>query len=332
MAQYEGEMTFAEALALSTGQEYDASADPEVNGEPAEGAESAAEAPEGEEGTEATPEPQEAAEAEPEAPEPSPAEQRSLARLIERENALDKRKAELEAMRAEIEAAKAQNVDFQTWQEDFKIDPVSTIREAYPDADLKALAQDLWNEAQGNAAPPAYRATKDARAARLEAARARREMEGSRKRAEEVKSSPEDGNQVLDQYVADLRGYAEQVDVDKFPLVARLSKHDAQRALGGMFGHAQRVAQESGGRTVLTPEQAAEALEKELRFFKSLGDDSAAEPSKTPSGKQEASAQPTTLRNNHTKVQPGLEAEDELSDEYLRRKAFEAIGLDPATA
>lgn len=323
---YDGELSFEDALAALTHIPDEPFAETAPEAEPEPAPEEPSDAPEA---AEAAPEP-EPAEEQPEPVEVEPEPQsKALSKLIEREHALEQRERKIREEQEALKELRAKVDEYKHWQEDIKVNPIDFLRANLPEGtDLRQLATDLWYEANPDKAPRDYRAVKEARAARAEAVKAQRVRQQTQQETEQG------GEQALQQYIGSMKAYTASVDAAKYPLVSRYAKKAGDdRTVSALFAHANRRFEESGGQVVLTPEQAAAELEKELDLYASLGrEDKPAESSDARLETKEAPTQPATLRNSHSQVQPNRVPEDELSDYALRKKAFMGMGYSEADA
>lgn len=284
----------------------------------------ATEAPEAPEPVEASP-----VESEP-APAPTQAEDKSWARLMSREQAFLEKQQRFEAEKAAFEASKRQQPSpSEDWQGDLAINPVQFLREHFGDSFNPAkLAEDLWFESMGADAPAHYHATKEARAAHLEAVRTRREMGRTREeQPAQVQTNQQQEDAALWEYATGLKDHAKSLSAEENPLIAAFVKtRGDQGAMDAMYAHAVKLSKEYGGTRTPTPAEVAASLTKELQELKSMFGVETAAPSQEAKPQASSHSTPSTLRNQHQSTQADLEAEDELSDEFLRRQAFEAMG------
>lgn len=267
----------------------------------------------------------EAVEAPPvEEPPVEAAPSKSLARIMERETKLLERESKLDEAQPQLEALRQKVQQFEAAQQTFSKDPIEFIRSMSPDTDFKRLAETLWYESQGGEAPKAYLDRKaathqnrelDERIAKIE------EGEQARQRQRQE----QEANNTVAQYQGSLQAFAETAEAETFPLLTVMQAKNPEWVSGTMLQIARVHAQKSNGQVVLTPDQAASELEKHIASFQ-VAQPQAEQvtPPATPQG--------TSLRNTSTQTQPDREPVDELSDDFLRRKAYEAIGLDPDLA
>ncbi len=253
----------------------------------------------------------------PAAPEDAPAADKSLARIMERETQLMERQAKLDAAQPELEALRTRVQAFESAQNTFQQNPLSYIQSLAPDMDLKQLATTLWYESQGAQAPQAYLEKKVANQHNTElAGRIAKIEQGEQERQRQSQTNA--AQQAVAQYQGSLEAFARTAPAESFPLLSAMQAKNPQWVGGTMLEIAQQHARNTRGQ-VLTPDQAAASLEKHIASFQ-VGQQP--QPQVTPP----VTTQGTSLRNNSTQTQPDREPEDELSDEVLRRKAFEACG------
>jgi hypothetical protein len=267
-------------------------------------------------------EPVEAAAEEPAAEEPEKGEvpDKSLAKIMEREQRVMEAQAEydqkLEALKPLLERVdrfeKAQLAD----------DDIGMIRALRPDIDLKRLAEAAWYEAQGEKAPQKYLQKKEASQQNRELveriAKLEREKDEAAKQQEEAVQQQKH-QEAFARYTGELEAYAEAQSADT-PLVNQLYvKEGGKQFVADALLHAAReVAAQNGGKYV-PPEVAAKRVEDQLKFLQiqAAQNEKPAQPERTGA----------SLRNSSTQVNPDREPADELSDEYLRRQACEAAGV-----
>lgn len=276
------------------------------------------EAPEQPEEVEAAPEPvaEETPVEEPPS-EPEKAPSKSLARIMEREQKLMEREQQLKDAQPELERLRDQVQGFERAQANIRQNPAQFIRSLLPDADLKRIAEDLWYESQGDAAPQAYLQKKAANQHNSELAERIAKIEqGDQERQRQAQQQA--AQQAVAQYQGSLESYVKTAG-EEIPLVKAMQERNPQWVSDSMFGIAQAHARATNGQ-VLTPEQVAQALEKNIAAFQ-VGNQP-----KEVSEPPKEERQGASLRNKSTQIQSDREEEDELSDDYLRRKAFEAAG------
>lgn len=258
-------------------------------------------------------------------PEPAKPAERfapALLKLQEREAAVVAREQTIKQYEADLTALRDQLVAVERAQRSFRHDPASFIKSIAPDIDLADLAKTLWYEKLGQQAPPEYRATKEARAAQgsIEQLRAEFEQKISEERqrwAQEQAAAQQE--QAYNQYLGSLASYA-KAPPENLPLVKGYAAADPDRVQRGLLKIAQKHAQATGGE-VLTPEQCAAKLEKELQGLRAaLGVPAAAPqpaPTPVPAG--------GTLRNKHQSIQPNRALSGQLDDEAKFEAAMAAV-------
>ncbi len=242
-------------------------------------------------------------------------------------------KAEIEALKtqkaperqpetAPVEVPQALELDF---NDHFAIDPAGAITSLAQKlkVDPKALAEQLWYEGLGDKAPADYRASKEGKRGQLAAKMLEYRQQQERKQAEEHYANQQ-AEEVQNRYIGSLKSFVAAAPTDKTPLVSKLHAENPDMVLRGMWSHATTLASQSN--KIPTPEEAAASLEKELQTLAKVFIPTA--PAQTPApvvSPPPAPSAPTTLRNQFSQTQPSRGDEDELSDEALRRKAFEAL-------
>jgi hypothetical protein len=293
---YEGEMSFEEAMqrAVNLGQpdnEPQAAAPEFVTPDPKPEDADEPEKPE----TDVSAEPEVA-----QAPEPEkgPEEDKSFQKLMQREAELKSREEQLHDAEADLNVLRQRLDTFEAAQRTAEVDPITAIRELMPNQDLKRLAEMLWYENQGEAAPASYKQQKAAlrgnanvhdRLAKLE-----QEREALMKSQEE-QARQRETQAAQDKYIGSIQAYAEKVSADSNPLVSAFLAKDAEQAKQALVRTAFNLSQRD--QRVYTPEETAQALEKELAFYQLSA------PAPAPQ-EQPAPAQGHSLRNKATQVQP----------------------------
>jgi hypothetical protein len=313
VAQEHGEMSFEDAMRAALESDApDDSALPDFAQPDEPVAEQPPPAQEQQEALPALPDDQEVSE---QPAEEKPAD-RSLARIMEREAKLLEQQAKLDAAQPELEALRTRVEAYESAQNRFAQSPTDFIKSMAPDMDLKRLAETLWYESQGDKAPQAYLEKKAASRHNGELAERIAKIEQGEKERER-QANQQAAQQTVAQYQGSLEAFAKAAPAESLPLVAAMQEKNPQWVASTMLEAARVHARATNGQ-VLSPEQAAQAVEKHIASFQV----NQAPPQVTPP----TPVPGTSLRNNSTQVQPDREHEDELSDDYLRRKAFEAVG------
>jgi hypothetical protein len=257
------------------------------------------------------------------APTEEPVPSKSLARIMERETKLLERETKLTEAQPQLEELKQRVESFEQAQRSFTNNPTEFIKSLSPDTDLKRLAESLWYESQGQEAPKAYLEKKAATQQNKELVeRLAKIEEGEQNRQRQAQEQA--AQNTVAQYQGSLQAFAETAPAETFPLMSAMQSKNPDWVAGTMLEIARGHARQTQGQ-VLTPDQAAAALEKHIASFQ------VSQP-QTPQVTPPATPQGTSLRNTSTQTQPDREPVDELSDEFLRRKAYVAIGLDPDLA
>lgn len=302
-----GEMSFEDAMRAATGQE--------PAPQPTEAAEEPAEGVQDETRQEAAPETPETPEAVETPPEEAPAQDRSLARIMEKEAALEAKQAAYDSSQAELDDLRSRLDRFEGTQAAFSQDPISFIKAVAPEIDLKRLAEGLWNEQLGEKAPPEYRQEKAASQHNRELAERMAKMEQA-EQARQQSAQQQEAQRGLNQYLGALTTAAQSADPATLPLVAAMQEKHPQDVAVEMENIARAHARQTNGQ-VLSPEQVAQAYEQRLAKYQLT-----AAPAKEP---PPPAAQGTSLRNSSTQVQPDRAAADEMSDDYLHEQAMKAV-------
>lgn len=248
--------------------------------------------------------------------EPPPRLAPALLKLMERESSVVERETKLKAAEAEITQIRNQVSAIENAQRKFKQDPVSYVRSIAPDMDLGDVAKLFWYAKLGNNAPIEYRAEATERAVNSKYDELRAEFQTERQRwVEDNQRQQEEA--AYNQYVGALSAFAQAVP-DEYPLVKAFSTSAPDRVQAGLFKMAQRHAQATGGQ-VLTPAEAAAALNKELEKVQSVF---APKPVVPPAPVKNESA--GGLRNNLQSIQPNRAVNTAEDEETLFQRALEA--------
>ncbi len=276
--------------------------------------------------------PEPPAQAAPPAPQTSPAAppDPKLQALIDREANIVSKEQTIKEYEESIRQLQSRMSEYESAKAAFAADPVSYIRSLVPDIDLDDLAKTLWYERLGSAAPPEYRAIKEARAARVDALKSRSAFETLQKRtAEDDARKQADAAEA--QYVDGLRGYLASVP-SSFPLVQHLATQKPDVAVRMMHDAARMIAPGLGRRP--TTEEAAQAVQKYLDEIGYVAPAPVpAAPTQTPASAP--ATPPTTIRNSHSAVQPGRVPPDPNDPRVLRKQGLQAMAEalgDPSLA
>jgi hypothetical protein len=230
------------------------------------------------------------------------------AQLLTKQTKYDESQDQLNELRGRLDTYEAS-------QRTFEADPVAAIRALVPNIDLKRLAEGLWYENQGDAAPAKYLQEKAATRQNTELSDRLAKLEQGNVAREQAQTENE-AQQVRAKYQGSLESYAESVTQETHPLTALMHAKNPQMVSGSMFNIAQNHARQTKGQ-VLSNEQLADALEKELGYYQLSASATEKVPAPTP-------APGTSLRNNSQQVQSDRVEEDEFSDEALFQKGLEA--------
>lgn len=267
-----------------------------------------------------TPEP--AKTAPPPAPEPAkPAADQHLAALMEREARIIEQQAAFKAEREQhdnyLRDLQSRLDKFEDAQRRFRNNPAAFIRSLAPDLPPNKLAERLWFDELGDLAPAEHRLEKQVLSTRDELQQLRDEIVAERQRLaeEQARMSRE---QAMKQVVGTVP--------DKNRLLKSLASKNPDLATR-MLLDADRMAKSQGRE--LAPAEAAQLVEQYLSQFEGVfGAPPAAPAPVQPDPK--ASPAPTSLRNEHTRVQPSLTPESPDDPNVKRRRALEAAGFDPS--
>ena len=310
-----GEMSFEDSMREAVAR-TNAEAGISLDSEPQEAAPAATPAPAPETSEAPDPVEHQATPEEGQAAEPPPQDQndRSLARIMQKEQELLEKQGKYDAAQEQLNELRGRLDSFEMAQRNFEQDPIAMIRSLAPNLDLKRLAEGLWYENQGEKAPAKYLEQKAAtrqntelvdRLAKLEQGIAQRDQALQQQEAQRVQA----------QYQGALETFAQSVSAETHPLMSAMQAKNPQFVSGALFNIAQNHAVQTNGQ-VLSNDQLAEAFEKELSYYQL----NAPVPQQAPPPKPKG----TSLRNSSQQVQPDRSVEDELSDEYLHEQAMAA--------
>lgn len=320
---YEGEMSFEEAMQravqLNSVDSEPQAAEPEIS-TPDPKPVDADEPEKPETDISAEPEVAQAPEA-----EKAPEEDKSFQKLMQREADLKVREERLHEAEADLNVLRQRLDTFEAAQRTAEVDPITAIRELMPNQDLKRLAEMLWYENQGEAAPASYKQQKAAlrgnanvhdRLAKLE-----QEREALMKSQEE-QARQREAQAAQDKYIGSIQAYAEKVSAESNPLVSAFLQKDAEQAKQALVRTAFALSQRD--QRVYTPEEAAKALEDELAFYQLTPQQQAQQAQQ----EQPEQVQGHSLRNKATQVQPDRDPDqDDWDSDYAFQKSLDrALG------
>ena len=254
-----------------------------------------------------------------------PAPDASMKALMDREASIVAREAKFREVEADLRDISKKLDDYESARASFHANPIAFIRSLAPEIPLGALAESLWHEDLGPAAPKEYHLQKEVREtkASLQELRKQESLRAQRQAEEESRKNAE---MALNQYVSGLQAAVPQLDATKHRLVKSLAAQNADMAIRMMLDAASIAAQE--GR-MLTPDQAAEAVEGYLSQFAPLY-----APAPSPEAPVQPSAPqvkpvPSTLRNSSVTVQNSRAPTDPNDPRVLRRNALIEAGMNP---
>lgn len=239
------------------------------------------------------------------------------AAAVAKETALREAETDLRTLRDRVDA-------FEKAQKSFLLNPADFIRSIAPDVTLSKLAEDLWFEDLGEAAPMEYKLKKEVRGAKAEVHDMRNQQSVDAKRQAEEKSRME-AETALNQYTGQLKEAIPQLDPGKNQLVKSLAAQNSDLAVRMMLDAASYAAQEG---KMLTPAEAAEAVENYLGQFKSVFAPAPTEEKASPS-EPNVKPVPTSLRNSSVTVQTPRVPADPNDPKVLRRNALIEAGFNP---
>jgi hypothetical protein len=261
-------------------------------------------------------------------PAPKPAEAApdpSIKALMDREAAAVAKESALREAEADIRSLRERVDAYEQARKTFLLNPAEFIRSLAPDVPLSKLAEDLWFEDLGEAAPAEYKLKKEVRGAKAEVHDLRNQQTAEAKRQAEEKSRME-AETALNQYVGQLKETIPQLAADKNPLVKSLAAQNSDMAIRMMLDAASYAAQEG---KMLTPAEAAEAVESYLKQFSPLFASPPAPEVKASPTEQNVKPVPTSLRNSSVSVQTPRVPADPNDPKVLRRNALIEAGINP---
>lgn len=250
-------------------------------------------------------------------PAPSPENVRA-AQLAQYRAERDAAAKQIEELQRKLADAETKTADVERERARFRRDPVGYLKEFDPEIKRAKLAEDLWYEELGDAAPAEYKARRGAeRAASLvDNLEARVDQKVEAKLAEFYRQQQE---AVYAQYVGAVQAFVAAPPAE-LPLVKRYAAANPE----GVTKAALKIAEKAavGGR-VLTPNEAAAQLERELTTLRSvLGVDATTTPTPTtPAASTTTDPNPTLRNKDQQAVASRTDADD---DEVLFRSAIEA--------
>ncbi len=321
------QMSFEEAMSAAMAHTTPAAPEPAPAVETAPAAEPASEAP-------ATPATAPVAPAEPAAPaaDPTPApastpESAGLKQLMAREAAVIAKETEYRKYESDLKTLTERLDAYEADKRAFMANPTKFIRNLAPDAKPSELAESIWFDDLGPAAPKEYHLQKEVREIKS-TLNDQRKQEELRAKSVAEENARKEAEAALNQYVGGLKEVIPQLDAGKNRLVKSLATQNADLAIRMMLDAASFAAQEN---RMLTPAEAADAVEQYLAQFTPLyaAPPEAAPAVQAPPTDPQAKPVPSTLRNSSVNVQPSRAAADPTDPRVLRRNALIEAGLDP---
>lgn len=277
----------------------------------------------------AVPEPVAPAPAEPKAPEPAATpEPAGLKQLMAREAAVLAKETEYRKYEGDLKTLTARLDEYEADKRAFLANPTKFIRNLAPDAKPSELAESIWFDDLGPAAPKEYHLQKEVREIKS-TMQDQRKQEELRAKSEAEANARKEAETALNQYVGGLKEAIPQLDAGKNRLVKSLAAQNPDLAIRMMLDAAGYAAQEN---RMLTPAEAADAVEQYLAQFTPLyaaPPEAAPAVQAPPATDPQAKSVPSTLRNSSVSVQPSRAAADPTDPRVLRRNALIEAGLDP---
>lgn len=252
--------------------------------------------------------------------QPAPtAPSNELAGLMAREAALIEQQKALRTEREQHDSylrdLQARLDKFEDAQKRFRTNPAAYVRTLAPDLPPNKLAERLWFDELGDLAPAEHRLEKEVLGTKTELQQLRDEISAERQRLVEEQARMQ-REQAMKQVVV--------ATPDENRLLKSLASKNPDLATR-MLLDADRMAKSQGRE--LAPAEAAQLVEQYLSQFEGVFTPPAAPAPVQPDPK--ASPAPTSLRNEHTRVQPSLTPESPDDPNVKRRRALEAAGFDP---
>lgn len=249
-----------------------------------------------------------------------PASDPAIAALLEREAAIEAHKAKVDEAEALLRDKYQAYLDFEKARADFKRDPAAFVRALGPDVALADVAERLYMEELGDAAPIEHRIKAETTQVSREVQELRAELE--RERQYRIAAQQE---QQRNEYRQALKAHA--VDAAKQPLLANLAKLNTDRFVQELYTEAYEEAVRTKGEVVLTPAQAAERAEARLARVRDelFGPAAVAQTQGVPAAEKPAAS--TTLWSADVgSEQAPKKAPEELDDRAQLEAALKASG------
>lgn len=298
-----GEMSFEQALQQMEARRVEREPEPMPEIVPAPKTEAL---PEATPAPEATPTP---------TTEPAPVETVRAAQLAQYRSERDAAAKQIEELQKKLSEAEVAKSDAERERARFRRDPVGYLKALDPELKRAKLAENLWYEELGDAAPAEYKARREAERAQslVDDLETRVDKKVEAKLAEFYQQQQQ---AVYAQYVGALQAYV-AAPPDDLPLVKRYAAANPEGVAKAALKISEKAA--AGGK-LLTPAESAAQLERELTTLRSVLGVDATTPT-TPVTSTPADPGPT-LRNKDTQaVASRTDADD---DEVLFRSAIEA--------
>jgi hypothetical protein len=243
----------------------------------------------------------------------------ALARLLAREAAIEAHGVKVDEAEGLLREKYDAYLAFEKAKANFAKDPVAFVRSMGPDVALADVAERLYMEELGAAAPIEHRVKTQTTQVSREVSELRAELDQER----QIRIAAQQEQQ-RHEYRSHLRSHA--VDPALQPLLAGLSKRNTDRFVQELYNEAYDEAVKTKGAVVLTPAQAAERAEARLRTVRDelLGPPAEAAPSVSASAKPAGN---TTLWSADVgSEQAPKKAPDELDERAQLEAALKASG------
>jgi len=249
--------------------------------------------------------------------------------MLQREAAALQREEYARSVEADLRSVTKQLDDITSKERRMRADPVAYIRSIAPDLDLRQLSYAAWYAADGKEPPADIRLQQQVAATRYELEDLRTQTVGQSTRQAEAAAENARQQQALNMFANEVR----TIVVDpaaKYQHVTKLAKKSADKAVERAIEKARQIAIRDN--RVPTAAEVVAAIDMDLgELAEAMGlaaEQTAPPPPVAASAPQASTQSPTTLRNNHSGVQPSRTDADPFSEDALRRLAYAEVGVD----
>lgn len=229
--------------------------------------------------------------------------------ILDREAALEAREAKLRTTEAETAR---QRVSFER-------NPVAYIKALNPKASTAQIAEMLYYDALGTAAPVEHKMRQELSEVTSATEQSLSEVKAQLAEMTAAKQAAEQ-QALIHGYKAELRSHIP--DATKFPITHSLATRNPERYAEILFAEAHRAANATEGKRVLSPAEAAQAAEAALTKQR---DELYGPPPPAATVPAPKNA-PVSLWNRDVARQPAKVPPDASDDNALRKAALEQIG------